>query len=113
MKHLLNLIRKLPPETSHKVGLNGLKGLNKIGLLEKMFDFDSTQEQHKVTLLTLEFKNRLRSAAGLDKNAEYVDELSKLGFGFVEVGQLLQDHNLEIKSLAFIGFNLKMLSLTA
>ena len=49
MKHLLNLIRKLPPETSHKVGLNGLKGLNKIGLLEKMFDFDSTQEQHKVT----------------------------------------------------------------
>lgn len=86
MKHLLNLIRKLPPETSHKVGLNGLKGLNKIGLLEKMFDFDSTQEQHKATLLNLDFKNRLGIAAGLDKNAEYVDELSKLGFGFVEVG---------------------------
>ena len=51
-----------------------------------MFDFDSTQEQHKATLLNLDFKNRLGIAVGLDKNAEYVDELSKLGFGFVEVG---------------------------
>jgi len=36
----------------------------------------------------IEFKNALGLAAGLDKNAEYIDCLSKLGFGFIEVGTL-------------------------
>jgi len=32
------------------------------------------------------FNNPIGLAAGLDKNAEYIDCLSKLGFGFIEVG---------------------------
>jgi dihydroorotate dehydrogenase len=32
------------------------------------------------------FPNRVGLAAGLDKNAEYVDALAALGFGFIEVG---------------------------
>ena len=34
----------------------------------------------------LTFPNRVGLAAGLDKNAEYIIPLSKLGFGFIEVG---------------------------
>ena len=34
----------------------------------------------------LKFPNRVGLAAGLDKNAEYITPLSKLGFGFIEVG---------------------------
>src|SRR5579872_1757461 len=39
-----------------------------------------------VTLMGLRFPNRLGLAAGFDKNAEAVDGLGKLGFGFIEVG---------------------------
>lgn len=34
----------------------------------------------------LEFPNPVGLAAGLDKNAEYIDALAALGFGFIEVG---------------------------
>ncbi|QCO70918.1 quinone-dependent dihydroorotate dehydrogenase [Buchnera aphidicola] len=34
----------------------------------------------------LTFKNKLGTAAGIDKNGEYIHSLSKLGFGFIEVG---------------------------
>lgn len=37
-------------------------------------------------LLNLHFKNRVGLAAGFDKNAELIDELSSFGFGFIEVG---------------------------
>ena len=32
------------------------------------------------------FKNRLGTAAGLDKNGDYIDSLASLGFGFLELG---------------------------
>ncbi|QCI19923.1 MAG: quinone-dependent dihydroorotate dehydrogenase [Buchnera aphidicola (Brevicoryne brassicae)] len=34
----------------------------------------------------LTFKNRLGAAAGIDKNGEYITCLSRMGFGFIEVG---------------------------
>ena len=34
----------------------------------------------------MHFKNRLGTAAGLDKNGDYIDALGDLGFGFLEVG---------------------------
>ena len=39
-----------------------------------------------ITIMGLNFPNRVGLAAGLDKNAEYITSLSKLGFGFIEVG---------------------------
>jgi len=39
-----------------------------------------------VTLMGLRFPNRLGLAAGLDKNARYIDALGALGFGFIEAG---------------------------
>ncbi len=34
----------------------------------------------------LDFPNRIGLAAGLDKNGEYINALSNLGFGFIEIG---------------------------
>jgi len=39
-----------------------------------------------IMIMGLKFPNRVGLAAGLDKNAEYIAPLSKLGFGFIEVG---------------------------
>jgi dihydroorotate dehydrogenase len=39
-----------------------------------------------VRVMGLDFPNAVGLAAGLDKNAEYVDALAQLGFGFLEVG---------------------------
>ncbi|WP_111412508.1 quinone-dependent dihydroorotate dehydrogenase [Billgrantia lactosivorans] len=39
-----------------------------------------------VELMGLRFPNRVGLAAGLDKNADHLDALGALGFGFVEVG---------------------------
>ena len=37
-------------------------------------------------LFGLNFKNKLGTAAGLDKNGDFIDCLGGLGFGFLEVG---------------------------
>lgn len=39
-----------------------------------------------VSCLGLDFPNPVGLAAGLDKNADYIDGLANLGFGFIEVG---------------------------
>ena len=39
-----------------------------------------------VSLLGLNFPNRVGLAAGLDKNAAHIDAFAQMGFGFVEVG---------------------------
>ena len=36
----------------------------------------------------IKFENPVGLAAGFDKNAEYIDLMAKLGFGFIEVGTL-------------------------
>ena len=41
-----------------------------------------------IKILGLDFKNRLGLAAGMDKNADYIDALSYLGFSFLELGTL-------------------------
>jgi dihydroorotate dehydrogenase len=39
-----------------------------------------------ISLLGMEFPNRIGLAAGLDKNAAHIDQLAAMGFGFIEVG---------------------------
>lgn len=41
-----------------------------------------------VTLAGIRFPNRIGVAAGLDKNGDYIKPLSKLGFGFIEIGSV-------------------------
>ncbi|MDA9086780.1 quinone-dependent dihydroorotate dehydrogenase [Methylophilaceae bacterium] len=68
------------PELAHHISMKGLKFACFCGLLNNKIPSSPT------TIMGLTFPNRVGLAAGLDKNAEYIIPLSKLGFGFIEVG---------------------------
>ena len=46
----------------------------------------SPAQAESIKVFGLNFKNPVGLAAGFDKNAKYLNELSALGFGFVEIG---------------------------
>ena len=76
---IFKIIKSFPPEISHKLT---------IGLLNFQFNksknfYDPVLHQH---LFGLDFTNPLGLAAGFDKNAEVINSLLNLGFGFVEAG---------------------------
>lgn len=75
------LLFALDPETSHRLTLGLADAPLRLGLLR----FARTPP-HPVRAMGLEFPNPVGLAAGLDKDAEHVDALAALGFGFVEVG---------------------------
>jgi dihydroorotate dehydrogenase len=54
--------------------------------LKLLYDFKHPQLER--TLFGLRFTNPVGLAAGFDKDAKLIDELSELGFGFVEIGTL-------------------------
>jgi dihydroorotate dehydrogenase len=72
-----------PPETAHEASLE----LMRIGLRGSLARWmraqvvDSPRE-----VMGLNFPNPVGLAAGMDKNARYIDALGSLGFGSVEVG---------------------------
>ncbi len=73
----------LPAELSHDLGLKGLRWLHRCGLTGLVrYPIPALP----VTVFGLQFANPVGLAAGLDKNADYIDALGALGFGFVEVG---------------------------
>lgn len=78
----------MSPEVAHHNVTGGLKAINKIWggsmLVKAAFALEDARLERKVFGLT--FKNPVGLAAGFDKNAEYVDELVDLGFGFIEIG---------------------------
>ena len=83
LSSLLSILRLFPPETSHSLSLSGLKALSFFYKKEpKPIVSDN------LTILGFEFANRLGLAAGMDKNADYVEPLSYLGFSFLEFGTL-------------------------
>ena len=89
---LYPLIRKslflLPPETAHKVSMNGLHFAAGLPfgsqLLSRSFQYKRTDLS--TNLFGLAFTNPVGLGAGFDKNAEHLNVLELLGFGFVEIG---------------------------
>jgi len=73
-----NVLFQLDAETAHNVALHSIKRMP-FFMAKKAVD-------DPIELLGIKFPNRVGLAAGLDKNADYFSELSRLGFGFVEVG---------------------------
>ncbi len=55
-----------------------------LAVLEKMFCVD--HPDLRKTVFGLTFKNPVGLAAGFDKDAKLIDELTALGFGFIEIG---------------------------
>jgi len=71
----------LNPELAHHLSMKGLKLACLLGLIR-----EKTITSKPIMIMGLKFPNKIGLAAGLDKNAEYITSLSKLGFGFIEVG---------------------------
>ena len=76
----LKFLRNLNPESSHHVSILSLKYLSRF--LETVYK----NEILNTSFGNLTFDNPIGIAAGYDKNAEVVDSLFKMGFGFVECG---------------------------
>lgn len=80
------LIKKIlfqfDPETSHVFALRALAILHRLGIFHLL---SSVPDQPR-TVMGITFPNPIGLAAGLDKNADYVDVLAQLGFGFIEIG---------------------------
>jgi dihydroorotate dehydrogenase len=80
---------KFDPENVHYFVVKRLKWFNDyfpLGktILRSTFDYSAKGLEREV--FGLKFKNPVGLAAGFDKNGEYVEALSNLGFGFIEVG---------------------------
>ena len=71
----------LDPERAHELTLGLADAPLRFGLLRV-----ARAPGTPVRAMGLDFPNAVGLAAGLDKNAEHVDALSRLGFGFIEVG---------------------------
>ena len=82
-KIILFIFQFFPPEFSHFITLKFLR----LGFLHspntKIIKNNSILRQ---VIWNIEFNNPIGLAAGFDKNAEVIDEMLKLGFGFIEVG---------------------------
>ena len=77
------LLFALDPETAHRLTL----GLADAALASRLLAaFAPRVPPAPVRAMGLEFPNPVGLAAGLDKNAEHIDALAALGFGFIEVG---------------------------
>ena len=79
-KHILF---RLSPEKSHKLTLDLLRFFFRPIIARY---YKGKLPSVPISCLGLSFDNPLGLAAGFDKNADYVDVLLGLGFGFVEVG---------------------------
>ena len=77
------LLFQLAPETSHQLTLTALQQLSRFGRFNPI---RQTLPGNPVKVMGLNFPNPIGLAAGLDKNAECIDGLSALGFGFIEIG---------------------------
>ena len=74
------LLFAVDPELAHDVSLGMLQQFHRL-IPAKRID-------NPVNVMGLEFPNPVGLAAGLDKNGDYLAGLSKLGFGFIELGSV-------------------------
>lgn len=78
-----NLLFKFSPETAHELTLELLAASERLGINGLVY---GEPIKKPVTCMGLEFINPVGLAAGLDKNADCIDALGRLGFGSIEVG---------------------------
>lgn len=78
------------PEKAHEFTFAWMKrtfGMPGLGaIIQKFFHYEHPSLEQEV--FGLRFKNPVGLAAGLDKDAKLIDEMAKLGFGFIEIGTL-------------------------
>lgn len=89
MSFIYPLIRRfffsLDAEKAHMLGLKAIKLVNSAKLSRLVFGQPVSAPK---TVMGLTFPNSVGLAAGLDKNGDYIDGLSAVGFGFIEIGTI-------------------------
>jgi dihydroorotate dehydrogenase len=83
------LFFKFDPEVVHHFVVKRLNWFNDYFPLGKTIlrsSFDVNIKGLEKEVFGIKFKNPVGLAAGFDKNGEYIEALSNLGFGFIEVG---------------------------
>jgi dihydroorotate dehydrogenase len=71
---------KLDPEFAHELVVTALRFLSGVGVIR------AGKARDEISVLGLQFENRLGMAAGFDKNGILIKALHALGFGHVEIG---------------------------
>ena len=76
------------PEKVHHFTFSILKFIFKIPFIKSIISnyYSVNKSSLETKLFGLKFKNPVGLAAGFDKNAVLIDELSAFGFGFIEIG---------------------------
>jgi dihydroorotate dehydrogenase len=82
---LRNILFCLPAEASHDFALRAMKIGDGLGI-SSLFAPNIAGKVHAKRVMGIDFPHVVGLAAGLDKNADYVEALSAMGFGFIEVG---------------------------
>ena len=77
------MLLKIGPETAHDLMILGLKKTCNTPLAN-LYRQDLSSKP--LSVMGLEFPNRVGLAAGLDKNGEAIDAFYDMGFGHVEIG---------------------------
>ena len=77
------LLFLLDAERAHHITLSALDFADRLGIARLITGRMINAPRQ---IMGLDFPNPVGLAAGLDKNAEHIDALSQLGFGFLEVG---------------------------
>jgi dihydroorotate dehydrogenase len=80
---LRRVLFALDAETAHDTALVSLSLLHACGLSGLLA---ARRVHDPVTVMGLDFPNRVGLAAGLDKNGAHIDALAALGFGHIEIG---------------------------
>jgi dihydroorotate dehydrogenase len=78
------LLFQFDPETSHHLSFATLKRINEWA--QWLLPPSEPIQTKPIQVAGLTFPNAVGLAAGLDKNAEFIDALGSFGFGFIEVG---------------------------
>lgn len=78
----------ISPEKAHKLTVNLLKILLAIPGVKWIFEKSLSVGKYnsEIEIAGLKFPNRVGLAAGFDKDGKYYEEMSALGFGFIEIG---------------------------
>ena len=100
MNFFLKIFKLLPPEIAHSASLISLKILHKTKLLKFFIKKNSKNENYNFEGMI--FSNKLGTAAGLDKNGDFIDALGDLGFGFLEVGTITPYHKVVMLNQEFL-----------
>ena len=78
-KFFYKILSLIDPEVAHKLTLKIIES----GFLPKI-----KTKSIPLKVMNIKFQNPVGLAAGFDKNAQTINQIHKLGFGFLEVGTI-------------------------